>query len=109
MHIEELDVHRSKEIQIRFHVSNLCAKVLASKNLDDEQIQELFQKPELADPFSANGMQEVVNRIYQAKMNNEKVMVCGDYDADGSGDADDQSRGRCDYRRSKEQSVRSGV
>ena len=83
MHIEELDVHRSKEIQIRFHVSNLCAKVLASKNLDDEQIQELFQKPELADPFSANGMQEVVNRIYQAKMNNEKVMVCGDYDADG--------------------------
>ncbi len=83
MRIEELDIHRSKEIQTKFHVSNLCAKVLAAKDMEDEQIKELFQKPQLADPFSAKGMQEVIERIYQAKMNNEKVMVCGDYDADG--------------------------
>ncbi len=38
--------------------------------------------PKLSDPFSAKGMKEVADRIYQAKKK-EKVLVCGDYDADG--------------------------
>ena len=83
MQIHKLQSERSQQIQEMHHVSALCAKVLASRGLKDEQIAELLQKPQLADPFTANGMQEVAKRIYQAKQNKERVMVCGDYDADG--------------------------
>ena len=83
MKIETLSCARADEIKNKFNLSNLCAKVLASKQIDDEEISALLAPPELADPLKAKGMQEVLNRIYQAKINHEKVMVCGDYDADG--------------------------
>lgn len=83
MQIKKLQSERSKQIQDTFQLTSLCARVLAAKELTDEQITELLKKPQLADPFSAKGMQEVAQRIYQAKQNKEQVMVCGDYDADG--------------------------
>lgn len=64
-------------------MSALCTKVLISRRLKDKQVTELSQKPQLADPFTANDMQEATTRIYQAKQNKERVMVCGDCDADG--------------------------
>lgn len=67
----------------KFQVSYLCAKVLASKKLTDEEITSLLEKPVLNDPFDASGIKEVVDRIQTAKINNEKVMICGDYDSDG--------------------------
>lgn len=35
------------------------------------------------DPYLLRGMKEAVDRIYLARLNNEKVVICGDYDADG--------------------------
>lgn len=83
MQIHTLDTKRAKELQEAFFLSNLCAKVLAAKGCKDEEIEQLLQAPKLADPFSAKGMKQVADRIYQAKMRHEKVLVCGDYDADG--------------------------
>lgn len=83
MNINKLNIERYKELMEKFSLTSLCAKVLASKGMSDEDITDLLQEHELADPMSALGMKDVVDRIYQAKINNEKVMVCGDYDADG--------------------------
>lgn len=83
MNIRRLSFDRCHEIENTFHLSSLCAKVLASKGLDDEQIIKLLEEPKLADPLSAIGMKEVISRIQQAKQNGEKVLICGDYDADG--------------------------
>ena len=83
MNIRRLSFDRYHEIENTFHLSSLCAKVLASKGLDDEQIIKLLEEPKLADPLSAIGMKEVISRIQQAKQNGEKVLICGDYDADG--------------------------
>lgn len=83
MKIQKLPVNRAEEIKGRYSLSTLCAKVLASKQLADKEIDALFQPPVLADPFSATGMKDVIERITQAKEKQEKVMVCGDYDADG--------------------------
>lgn len=83
MKITQLSITRNKEIQDKFNLSALAASVLASKQLDDEQIYELLKKPTLSDPFTAKHIKEAIERICLAKQNNEKVMVCGDYDADG--------------------------
>lgn len=83
MNIKELDIERYKEIKERFSLSSLCAKVLASKQMSDEEIEEHLQEKVLINPMLASGMKEVVDRIYLAKVNKEKVLVCGDYDADG--------------------------
>lgn len=83
MNIKVMDTQRADEIQETFALSSLCARVLASKQLEDAEIAELLKEPVLADPFLANGMKEVADRLYQAKVNHERVLVCGDYDADG--------------------------
>lgn len=83
MKIVELDVSQYEDIKEKYRINELCAKVLASKNLTSKQIEEILQKPVLADPMKANGLKEVAGRILLAKSQREKVLVCGDYDADG--------------------------
>lgn len=83
MKIVELDITNKDNIKEQYQLSDLCAKVLASKNLNDDEIEELLEEPALEDPMSVQGMQLIVNRVNKAKQNHEKVLVCGDYDADG--------------------------
>lgn len=66
-----------------YGVSTLCAKVLASNSLNEKQYQQIFSEPCLSNPFDAIGIIEIVDRFKKAKEMNEKVLVCGDYDADG--------------------------
>ncbi len=37
----------------------------------------------LTDPFTIKDMQKAVKRIYEAVVNQEKIMIFGDFDADG--------------------------
>ncbi len=83
MEIHKLKGNRIEDIRKKFHLSALCAKVLACKDIDDDEIAELLKEPELMNPFDANGMDVLIQRLYDAKLNKEKVLVCGDYDADG--------------------------
>lgn len=83
MKIEKLNAEHSNYIKEHYPISHLCAKVLSAADMEDKEIQELLSIPKLSDPFSAKGMKEVADRIYQAKIQKEKVLVCGDYDADG--------------------------
>lgn len=83
MKINILQIDRVEEIQNKFAVSALCARVLASKQGSDDEIEALLRDPILADPFCAKGVKEIVDRITIAKENKEKVLVCGDYDTDG--------------------------
>lgn len=83
MKIETLSTEGKENIEARYGVSSLCAKVFAAKQLNDEQITELLNEEGMCDPFIAKGIKEVIERIKQAKENKEKILVCGDYDADG--------------------------
>lgn len=83
MKIHELTFDKKDEIQAQFQVGALCAKVIAARQLSEDQIIDLFDGDGIKDPFCVHGMKEVVERIQTAKEKDEKILVCGDYDADG--------------------------
>lgn len=83
MKINEIDVSNYKKYSEKYNMNNLCAKVLASKQLSDEEIEELlFSKRSIYD-FDLSFLDGVVNRLLQAKEKKQKIIVCGDYDCDG--------------------------
>ena len=63
-------------------VPSLLARLLKSRGIDPES---LFSGKALEwhDPFLMNDMQPAVERICAAVKNSEKILICGDYDADG--------------------------
>lgn len=64
-------------------MNTLIEKILKFKNITSKQYQQLFSDAKLSDFKDAHGMDVVIKRILQAKNNNEKIFVGGDYDADG--------------------------
>lgn len=83
MEIKTIDLEYEQALMQRYQLSALCARVLAARMASDEEIQELLEEPRLADPWQAQGMEAVIQRLKQAQKQGEKVLVCGDYDADG--------------------------
>ena len=64
---------------------NLFDRILAARGLDGQAIQS-FLSPvyeSLHDPFLLPDMKKAVDRLIQAKDNQEKVTIYGDYDIDG--------------------------
>lgn len=63
---------------------DLAKVYLSQVDVRQEKIEELIQVvPEKLIASQADCVKACVKRIFQAKENHEKVMVCGDYDCDG--------------------------
>ena len=63
------------------------AEVLVQRGIESFQQAKDFFRPDLSDlhnPFLMKGMEEAVQRILWAEKNNEKILVYGDYDVDGT-------------------------
>ena len=60
-------------------------KVLIRRGIDlNVELQEYLTPPELPDPEDHfNELSKATNRIIKACRSNEKIAICGDYDADG--------------------------
>ncbi|MCG8619482.1 MAG: single-stranded-DNA-specific exonuclease RecJ [Desulfobacterales bacterium] len=64
----------------------VLAGLLAQRGLNSPEEAEFFLDPDfsrLTNPFDLKDMQAGVERIYSAVLNNEKILVFGDFDADG--------------------------
>ena len=64
-----------------------AASLLAQRGIADKRMAAHFFRPSLADlhdPFLMAGMLRAVERIEQALAENERIMVYGDYDVDGT-------------------------
>ncbi|MBK7946630.1 MAG: single-stranded-DNA-specific exonuclease RecJ [Flavobacteriales bacterium] len=64
-----------------------AATILAQRGIRDKRMAAHFFRPaldDLHDPFLMAGMQEAVERIERALGDNERMMVYGDYDVDGT-------------------------
>ncbi len=67
-------------------IPRIIVQVLKSRGYDTPEKIERYFVPSLSDlhdPFLLGGMEKAVDRVIKAINNNEKVLVHGDYDADG--------------------------
>ncbi|MGB9665319.1 MAG: single-stranded-DNA-specific exonuclease RecJ [Ignavibacteria bacterium] len=73
--VDDLNIHPS------------LAKVLVLREIDSYRKAKRFFKPtleDLYDPYLLTGMRDAVKRIIKALTENEKIMIYGDYDVDGT-------------------------
>lgn len=69
------------------NVSPLIAKLLAQRSITTFEEAKKFFRPsldDLYDPYLMKDMDKAVMRIEQAVENNERILVFGDYDVDGT-------------------------
>ncbi|MCX7914233.1 MAG: single-stranded-DNA-specific exonuclease RecJ [Thermodesulfovibrionales bacterium] len=67
-------------------ISPILAQILINRGLKNLEQIDYFLNPsltKLSDPFELSGMKEAIDRIMLARKNKERVLICGDYDADG--------------------------
>ncbi|RXI99929.1 single-stranded-DNA-specific exonuclease RecJ [Anaerobacillus alkaliphilus] len=67
-------------------ISPLVANLLLNRGIASVEEARNFlyiEKSEFHDPFMLKGMREATERIHQAIETNEKILIFGDYDADG--------------------------
>jgi single-stranded-DNA-specific exonuclease len=74
-------------LQNSLHIRKSICNILAQRNITDFENAKAFFRPDLTqlhDPFLMKDMQKAVNRIATAIAANEKIMIYGDYDVDGT-------------------------
>ena len=84
--VYETDEQKVKSLISKYDINEILAKILVNKGLTEKEDIDLFVNPtrkDFYDPFLMPDMEIAVSRILGAIENNEKVMIFGDYDADG--------------------------
>jgi single-stranded-DNA-specific exonuclease len=67
-------------------ISPVLAQIFINRGIKTSEEIASFLSPDisqLSDPFEIGGMKEAVDRIITAMRNGEKILIHGDYDADG--------------------------
>ena len=62
-------------------MNKLFAQLIKKRHLDDAFLHPQYEK--LADPFTLADIKKAVARIKQAKKDQERILIYGDYDVDG--------------------------
>ncbi len=77
----------SGELQNQLNVDHIIARLLKKRGIHSFEEAKTFFRPDLSqlhDPFLMKGMETAVSRIQQAIAKDEKVLIYGDYDVDGT-------------------------
>ncbi len=84
--LKEFDKNRVVEMSKEFKISPLISIILYNRGIhENDEIAEFlnYDLNSMHDPYLLKDMDKAVFRIKQAKENNEKITIYGDYDADG--------------------------
>ncbi len=74
-------------LQESLGVSELIATLLAQRGIETFEEAKQFFRPQLSDlynPFFMKDMDKAVERLHRAISSNEKILIYGDYDVDGT-------------------------
>lgn len=83
--VSALDKELASDIAEEYDIDPFCSLLLVSRGItDDSEIFDFFSKEcRLSDPFEIKDMDKAVERIRKAIEEKEKILIYGDYDADG--------------------------
>ena len=82
----EIDENKVKELVDKYGINELLAKIFVNKGITKKEELDLFMNPtrkDFHDPFLMPDMEIMVDRILKAINEKQKVIIYGDYDADG--------------------------
>ena len=80
------DEQKTEYIIEKYKINKLLATILANRNIIDEGAVQKFLQPtrkDFHDPYLMPDMEKAVERIVKAIEDKQKIMIYGDYDADG--------------------------
>ena len=83
----DYDKNSARELQHSCSIHRIAATLLAQRGIHTKEELNHFFDPDLArlhDPFLMKGMNGAVERISEAITKNERILVYGDYDVDGT-------------------------
>src|SRR3954454_8598329 len=78
---------RTKALQKDLKVSEVICKILVQRGIDTYDKAKDFFRPQLSQlnsPWLMKDMNKAVDRILSAVKNQEKILIYGDYDVDGT-------------------------
>jgi len=81
------DVDKINKLRDELGVSSIIAELLLNRDVETFEQARIFFRPSLNylhDPFLMKGMDLAIARIERAIGNNEKILIYGDYDVDGT-------------------------
>lgn len=81
------DLQAKDELREKLNVDRIISRLLQLRNVFSYEDAKTFFRPSLQhlhDPFLMKGMETAVQRINEAISRNEKVLIFGDYDVDGT-------------------------
>lgn len=81
--IQKYDENKIKEIETKFNVSKILAKLVLAREIEDIDMYLNGDISSFKDPYLMKDMDKIVKRIKEAHLNNEKICIYGDYDVDG--------------------------
>jgi single-stranded-DNA-specific exonuclease len=84
---EQFSHEEIAELAVKSNISEAFAEILLSRKISTPEQARTFLNPEinqLLDPFGLKDMDKAIARLISAKEKNEKILVYGDYDVDGT-------------------------
>ncbi|GAB7386508.1 single-stranded-DNA-specific exonuclease RecJ [Bacillaceae bacterium] len=84
--VAEVDEAKCEALAKAAGIPLLLAKLLVIRGIETKEAAEAFFGADerfFHDPFLLDGMEKAVHRINKALVNGEKILIYGDYDADG--------------------------
>jgi single-stranded-DNA-specific exonuclease len=85
--LHTFDAEKSKALQAALKIHPILCNLLVQRGIDTFEKAKQFFRPQLTDlhdPYLMKDMQKAVDRIAKAIASNEKILVYGDYDVDGT-------------------------
>lgn len=84
---EASDAEKVERLSTEVGIDKVLADLLVKRGIETFEQSRAFFRPDLSnlhDPFLMRDMDKAVERLHEAIVNNEKIMVYGDYDVDGT-------------------------
>ncbi len=85
--IKQTNEQKVNALQQELKVHPVLCKLLVQRGIETYEQAKKFFRPELSDlhdPFLMKDMDKAINRINEAIAANEKILIYGDYDVDGT-------------------------